>query len=224
MDTRIRQNSAYRYHDSYQLQFLRQRVHRLYRTGQAVAQHNMILRTAFDELSTVLDLLQEAERAYEQQCAAWLNERAELETMIQRYQDVFAAAPLPYVVTSLDGTIRQANMAATELLGAPEKLLVGRPLAMFTPEGHRREFRNSIADLQQHEGTQRLEIELQPWEGSTFDVELIAVVTRSSDGKPQHVRWQLQNISARKQTECELREQIAKLQQQLCNATAAQEV
>lgn len=219
MDTQVPQNTKYRYRNSHHIQFLRQRAQDLYRTGQEVARRNTVLRTAFDELATVLDLLQEAERAYEQQCTAWLDERAELEVEIQRYQDMFAAAPLPYIVTSLDGTIRQANTAATELLGAPEKLLVGRALAFFTPEGHRREFRNSIADFQQREGTQRLEIDLQPWEGTAFRAELIAVVTRSRDGKPQYLRWQIQDISACKRTEQQLREQIAELEQRL-SATA----
>ncbi len=222
MDVHMQQNNGYGSHNSHQIQFLRQRARDLYRTGGGIAQHNTILRTAFDELSTVLDLLQDAERAHEQQYNAWLDEREELESEIHRYQDMFAAAPLPYIVTTLDGTIRHANDAATTLLGAPEKLLVGRALALFTPEGQRREFRSQVADLQQHTGMQRLEVEMQPWEGAAFDAALIAVVTRSRAGKPQHLRWQIQDISACKRTERQLREQIAALEQQLCEATSAQ--
>jgi PAS domain S-box-containing protein len=202
------------------VQFLVQRVHRLYRAGQEVAQNNTVLRTAFEELSNVIDLLQKAEQAFQQQHETWLNERAELEAEVQRYQDLFMAAPLPYIVTGLDGTIRQASSAATELLGAPEKLLIGRALAHFTPEGQRRTFRSQISELQQHTGTQQLEIEVQPWEGATFIAQLTVVVTRSRDGKPQHLRWQIQDVSAGKHTEQQLRKRIEELEQNL-SATAA---
>jgi PAS domain S-box-containing protein len=209
-------------HHSHQVQFLLQRVRHLYRTGQEVAQHNTILRSAFAELSTMLDLLQKVEQEFQQQHEIWLDERAELEAEIQRYQDLFTAAPLPYLVTSLDGTIRQANAAAAALLGASEKLLVGRSLALFTPEGQRRTFRSQLAELLQHSGAQQLNIQMQPWEGAPFDAELTMVVARSRDGKPQHLRWQIQDISVCKRTERRLREHIAELEQQLASAMSAQ--
>lgn len=203
--------------NAHRIQFLRQRAQHLYREGGEIAQRSTVLRTAFDELSIVLDLLQTTEQEHQHEREAWLDERSRLEAEIQSRHELFDLAPLAHIITSLDGTIRQANAASISLLQADEKLLIGRSLGFFTPDGQRRDFRHSIAALQQQHDLQTLELMMQTWEGSPFEAELVVAVTRSHDGKPQHLRWQIQNVALRKQAERMLHERIAEFEERLCN-------
>src|SRR5438876_9230717 len=57
--------------------------------------------------------------------------KSELESAIQRYVDLYDFAPIPYVSFDRAGRIEEANLAATELLGEPRDLLIGR-LSPFT--------------------------------------------------------------------------------------------
>lgn len=173
------------------LQYLRKRAQDLYRNGRDLAQNHPIVRSAFAELSTALELLQARDQEYQQHQDTWLNERADLEADVRRYQEFFTLAPLPYVVTSLDGTIQQVNRAATNLFSTSEKLLIGRSLALFVPEGQRRAFRSSLAQVQGVKEVYTGTICLHPWEGTPLHVAFAVVVARSQDGKPQNLRWQI---------------------------------
>src|SRR5262245_64382818 len=53
----------------------------------------------------------------------------------QRYTEFFEHAPDAYVVTDAGGNIREANLAATELLRCGRDSLVHRPLAGFLAAG-----------------------------------------------------------------------------------------
>src|SRR5688572_11034577 len=49
----------------------------------------------------------------------------------QRYHELFNLAPDGYLVTDADGVIREASMAAAELLGRPRRYLIGKPVRVF---------------------------------------------------------------------------------------------
>src|SRR3954451_1940446 len=117
------------------IQTLRQRVQSLYQQGGTNAQSDAILSRAFEELAHALEELQAADQALRQQRDEELDRRAELELECQRYKDLFEHAPAGYVVTSIDGAIRQANPAALALLKTSDRAVVGRSLALFVPEG-----------------------------------------------------------------------------------------
>jgi len=57
--------------------------------------------------------------------------RTELEGAIQRFVDLYDFAPIAYVSFDGAGRIEEANLAATELLGEPRDLLIGRPFAFY---------------------------------------------------------------------------------------------
>src|SRR5438128_8384539 len=57
--------------------------------------------------------------------------KTELESAIQRYVDLYDFAPIAYVSFDRSGRIEEANLAATELLGEPRDLLIGRPFAFY---------------------------------------------------------------------------------------------
>src|SRR5258705_955912 len=129
------------------IQTLRQRVQSLYLQGGTNAQSDAVLSRAFEELAHALEELQAADQALHRQRDEWLNKQTELELECQRYKDLFEHAPAGYLVTSIDGAIRQANSAALALLETSDRAIVGRSLAFFVPEGQRRAFREKIADL-----------------------------------------------------------------------------
>src|SRR5437016_14246413 len=60
--------------------------------------------------------------------------RNDLEAAIQRYIDLYDFAPIAYVSFDRAGRIEEANLAATELLGSPRDLLIGRPFALYVAE------------------------------------------------------------------------------------------
>jgi PAS domain S-box-containing protein len=110
----------------------------------------------FASVKTVRDLLQrkledgngyaqgELEAGLQEIEALWeeLRLRAdELASERQRYSEFFEYAPDAYLVTDSHGTVREANRAAAELLGAPARLLEGKPLANQVHEDSRRDFR-----------------------------------------------------------------------------------
>jgi len=172
-----------------QVQTLRQRVQLLYQQGGAGAQSDVVLSRAFEELAHALEELQAADLALHQQHNEWLNKQAELELESQRYKDLFEHAPAGYVVTSIDGAIRQANLAALALLETSERAIVGRSLAFFVPEGRRRAFREKIAELLQSVAPQTWEIEMCSWQGAPIQVRLTASMLRSTSGRPLALYW-----------------------------------
>ena len=171
------------------IQTLRQRVQSLYQQAGTNAQSNAVLSRAFEELAHALEELQAADRALHQQRDEWLNKLAELELGSQRYKDLFEHAPAGYVVTSVDGAIRQANSAALALLETSDRAIVGRPLAVFVPDGQRRAFRDKITQLLQAPAPQEWIVSMCSWEGTPLEVRLRASVLRGTSGRPLALYW-----------------------------------
>jgi PAS domain S-box-containing protein len=65
----------------------------------------------------------------------------------QRYADLFQLSPEAQLVTDGNGVILQANQAAATLLGAPQPVLKGKPLALFVAAEERRAFRSALLQL-----------------------------------------------------------------------------
>jgi PAS domain S-box-containing protein len=171
------------------IQTLRQRVQSLYRQADLNAQSDTVLSAAFEELAHALEELQAADRALRQQHEEWLNKQTALELQSQRYKDLFEHAPAGYVVTSIDGAIRQANPAALALLETSERAIVGRPLAVFLPDGQRRAFRDKITQLLQATTPQEWVLSMCSWEGAPLQARLTASVLRGTSGRPLALYW-----------------------------------
>lgn len=168
---------------------LRQRVQSLYQQAGARAQSDVVLSRAFEELAHALEELQAADRALHRQREEWLNKQTELELDSRRYKDLFEHAPTGYVVTSIDGAIRQANPAALALLETSDRAIVGRPLAVFVPDGQRRAFRDKLAQLLQASAPQEWLISMCSWEGTPLEARLTANVLRGTSGRPLALYW-----------------------------------
>ena len=176
------------------IQTLRQRVQSLYQRAGAHAQSDAVLGQAFEELAHALEELQAADQALRRQRDEWLNKQAELELECRRYKDLFEYAPAAYVVTSIDGAIRQANQSALALLDTSDRAIVGRSLAFFVSDGQRRAFREKIAGLLQTTAPQEWMISMCSWEGAPLEVRLTASVLRGTSGRPQALYWLIRAV------------------------------
>jgi PAS domain S-box-containing protein len=103
-------------------------------------------------------------------------EKREIDPSGAQYRLLFERAPLPYVVTDFDGTIRAANRAAAVLLKRPSELLEGRCLSTFVPLERRADFREMLAGLPLLDRLRDWRTTLVPHAGAAVDVALHASV------------------------------------------------
>jgi PAS domain S-box-containing protein len=101
----------------------------------------------------------------------------------RHYRLLFERAPLPYIVTDFDGTIRAANRAAAVLLKRPSELLEGKPLVAFVPRECRADFRETLAGLPLLDDLRDWRMTLLPYGGAPVDVAMHAsVLDRAWEG------------------------------------------
>ena len=65
----------------------------------------------------------------------------------ERYRDLFELAPVSTLVTESNGLILEANRAAAELFGVAPGRLIGKPITVFIPVQHRKQFRKTLLGL-----------------------------------------------------------------------------
>ena len=171
------------------IHIFRQRVQSLYQQGAVPALTDTVLNQAFEELAHAVEELEAADQALEWQREEWLNQQTALELETQRYKDLFDHAPAGYLVTSIDGTIRQANAAVLAILETPARTIVGRSLAFFVPEGQRRPFREQIGQARQAVVPQEWEISMCSWEGTPLAARLTVGVQSGPSGRPLALYW-----------------------------------
>ncbi|MBI2209576.1 MAG: PAS domain S-box protein, partial [Deltaproteobacteria bacterium] len=106
----------------------------------------------------------------------------------------------------MNGTIREANLAAAALLHAPQEFLVGKPLVLFVAEEERKEFRGLLLRLRRGEKIERWEAYLQPRPGALFPAGLRVNFIRDAKGSPIGLRWLVLDITEHKRGNEALRE------------------
>ncbi|MEH2201668.1 PAS domain-containing sensor histidine kinase [Nostoc sp.] len=144
------------------------------------------------ELMQTCEALQETleELRQQNQELAIACETAELER--RRYQDLFDLAPDAYLVTDVDGIIKEANYVTAALLSVRQNYLVGKSFIIFIAEADRQTFTNKLANLQQ---IQDWEVNLQSRGGTTFPASIKMVAMYDSQGQQVGWRWLLCDIS-----------------------------
>lgn len=197
-----------------QIAVMRRRIGVLYQSANTTNERELLPR-AFEELQLAIEELQTAEEHLRDQHQELLASVDQIEQDRLRYQDLFEHAPIGYLLTSLDATIRQANQTAQHILGAPEKFLVGRSLALFVPIGGRRPFRERVGELRHIQTPQRWQGDIQPWQGEPLPVELTIALIQTSQGRPTGLRWLVQPRVVQLDPAEQLQQRIAELEQQL---------
>src|SRR5689334_4949567 len=123
-----------------------------------------------------------------------------------RYRELFDFAPDAYLVTDVNGTIREANIAAGRLLGVEPRLLAGKPIQAFFEEDSRSQYRKQLDHLCQSDHVDNWEIWLTPRDRKRVPVAVSLSRARSSDETKAGYRWNLRDISRQKGAEDLLRE------------------
>ncbi|MEM9903972.1 MAG: PAS domain-containing protein [Cyanobacteria bacterium P01_D01_bin.44] len=125
-----------------------------------------LLKKAREELFTALEevhvLLEELTAQHEQLETAQLI----LQTEHQQYFELFDLAPDGYLVTNIEGVIRQVNQVAATLLNRRQDLLVGKPIAALMAQSTLREFYTVLSRLQQGDLIQNVTFCLKPYQRS----------------------------------------------------------
>ena len=135
----------------------------------------------------------------------------ELDTVRQRYTDLFDFAPVGYLVLHESDIIQEANLTAARMLGLPRKYLLGKPLNQFTVLKDKDALYLSLHLLFQGGDERSFEVRLKNKDGKLFDARLEAA-TLDVD-KTRLIRLAISDISRRKQSDAALRQSEAHLEE-----------
>ena len=124
----------------------------------------------------------------------------------QKYFELFEFAPDACFLTDPHGIIREANEAASQLLGVPAQFLAGKTLPGFFDEPARKAYRQQLDQLCGSERSDDWEIQLRSRNGSPTDVSVSIARMTGRDNSLSGYRWVVRDISKRKQAENSVRE------------------
>jgi two-component system phosphate regulon sensor histidine kinase PhoR len=137
----------------------------------------------------------------------------------RRYEDLFASAPTPYLVTDLVGTITESNAASAELLGVPSRVLVGKPIGAFVSSPERREFRTMLLGVGAHPVTGEYRLE-RPG-GVPLDAQVtISPVIDTGGRATEALRWAIRDVTHERRDERRLWELNDALEDRVEHRTA----
>ncbi|MCU1338095.1 MAG: hypothetical protein JWO19_3676 [Bryobacterales bacterium] len=162
------------------------------------------VREANSRLQQSLNSLQGVEEQLRRQNEKLTAAHRAVEKERSRYQALFDFAPDGYLVTGLEGAIREANTAAASILNTPKALLPGQSLSEFVVKADREEFRERLHRL--HLGSiERVEdwqVSIQPRNKSPIPSALTVVAERSAPAVAT-LRWLIRDVTERKRLEKE---------------------
>jgi PAS domain S-box-containing protein len=104
--------------------------------------------------------------------------KTDLEAAIQRFVDLYDFAPIAYVSFDRAGRIKEANLAATELLDESRDLLIGRPFAFYVADLDA--FLRHLLYCRTSEEKVKTELELKTRKGKRIPAELLSTPITST--------------------------------------------
>lgn len=143
-----------------------------------------------DEINAAMDELLVTQAALEQAHLAADAER-------RRYQDLFDLAPDCYLVTDMDGVIREANDAAQAILGEEAHGLIGRHLVEFATESSRADLLSGVEALRDGAGRRAWEARVRSGSHGAIHVAMSVAAARDRHGVPYGLRWIVRDVSYR---------------------------
>jgi PAS domain S-box-containing protein len=168
-----------------------------------------VLPQALMELGSASQTLQIATEELRQQNEQLVETRDLLEIERQRYKDLFDFAPDGYIVTDLDGKIKEANRAASQLFCIPQNQFPGKLIINFVALDDRHKLRCQISKLSRMEKVGEIVISCQRRDGEFFHAALTAGSVSNNQGKVTALRWLIRDITEQNRTKsiskvCEL--------------------
>lgn len=123
-------------------------------------------------------------------------------------QELFDQAPAGYLITDPTGLVQETNQVATYLFGVANGQLLGKSLAAFVAAESLDQFLLMLAQSQQDSAGQSAEICFVTPQGKWLHTVLSINAVFDLVGQVTGLRWLIQDISARKQTETQLQQQV----------------
>ncbi|MBD2311515.1 PAS domain S-box protein [Desertifilum sp. FACHB-1129] len=197
---------------SNQLRKAQNRLQKMQKEAENSSQLNeQLVQEAFGELPNVIEELHVAIEELHQQNEELVEARIAIERERQRYQELFDFAPDPYLVTTIQGRIVEANYSAEKLFNVRRKNLCGKPLSIFIDrEGHH-DFYLKLVKLKSSPSEAdagNRQVVLQDWETiikprnqSSFPATISVSSIYDSQKQLLGWRWLIRDITQRKQAE-----------------------
>ncbi|TWJ14317.1 PAS domain-containing hybrid sensor histidine kinase/response regulator [Geobacter argillaceus] len=154
------------------------------------------------ELQRLLHELDVHRIELEMQNAELRQARNEVETVREKYTDLYDFAPVGYFALDRDGTIGAANLSGASLLGIERSRLIGRRFGLFVTEEYRPAFTDFLDKVFTSPTKEAYEVKILKEEAPPLFVRIEAVAAASG----QECRAALIDITERKQAEEELHE------------------
>lgn len=174
------------------------RLSRLYEAANSPTHAPLdLLPTAFKELGVASEEIQVAIEELQQQNRELLRLQQQLSAERDRYRELFDLVPNAYLLTSSDGTIREANRSAASFLNVAQRFLIGKPISLFIAAEQRAMFRQQISQLEHSERSQDWELPIQPREGSRFMATTTVSAVTNSQGELCCLRWMMRRLPER---------------------------
>jgi PAS domain S-box-containing protein len=128
-----------------------------------------------------------------------------LDTLRQRYLDLFEFAPDGCLVTDASGVVLEANRAAAALLKCSKEYLVGKPLAFFMTGEYRPLFYRRLALPKASASVDQWEARMGLPRAEPRDVLVVMAALLTESGRAAGYRWLLRDVSQTRRTERDLR-------------------
>jgi len=182
-----------------------------------------LLPQALEELQLSLEELRVAEEEMRVQNEELSRGRLRLEAERQRYQDLFDFAPDGYLVTTLDGTIVEANRAASRMLGISPRFLKKRSLGTVIAPPDLAEFQPRLKALTlSGDGTfPEWVVQMRRRPTGRFAAAVTAARFQGVLGEQPTLRWLIRDISERMEAE-EARASLARAEASRAEAEEVQ--
>lgn len=156
------------------------------------------------EIQRLVHELQVHQFELEMQNEELMRSRAELESTLNLYAELFAFAPVGYFTLARDGTIRRANLTGAKLLGVELSNLIKRRFELFISLQSRTTFSTFLDKVFISEKKEVCDVTLQNDRPAPLWVHLEAIL-ESSHGQGEMCYVIVSDITERKQAEEELR-------------------
>ncbi|HEV7588195.1 MAG TPA: ATP-binding protein [Longimicrobium sp.] len=166
--------------------------------GSAAGKDGDAARRVAEELYAAIEELQVSEEELRLQNESLAAAELLLQEERARYAELFHLAPDPYLVTTLDGAVREANHAAAELLGVAPGRLRAKPLAVFVVPGGRREFWLRLTQVAEEGRADDWELTLAPRGREPVTVSCSVARSESPSAGEARLRWLLRDVTERR--------------------------
>jgi len=171
--------------------------------GKSTLDPKDALAAAMKELSNALEEMDIAQKEQCQQDKNLQSSHLAVEAERQHYLKLFNFMPDGCLITDLKGTIKEANIAASDLLRSK---ITGVPLAILLEEDHLDDLETNLDCLKRGEVIRDWEVRIQPPDGTAIPVSISANVIPDIQDKPSCLSWLIHDMTEHKKIEEALRE------------------